>query len=111
MTAVRDRTKFKAGRSSWMNLCTPEREASDVGDVTFFGFFEPKPIPESEGDIEIVLKGRMRVDQLATIYYGDQGLWWVIAQRNDYGLPLAEGNEGDKVVIPSPAYVKGNLVK
>lgn len=54
-----------------------------------------------------------RIDQIATKYYGDPNLWWVVALANDIRhIP----NDLAKLVgyslrIPSPRYVFSNLLK
>jgi hypothetical protein len=39
----------------------------------------------SEEDIYIYSKAGMRLDNLAFKYYGDSGLWWIIALGNNIG--------------------------
>ena len=111
MAGRADIARFRVSPFSWMNFCIRERVPSDIGDVSFAGFFNAPEIPARSADIEIRVSSRKRVDQLALEYYGEQTLWWVIAQRNNLDLPLAELNEGEKVIIPDPAYVRETLVR
>ena len=54
--------------------------------------------------IEHVVSGDEQLDGLAETFYGDQNLWWLIADVNDihFALDLAPGQ---RLLIPSPAVV------
>ena len=40
-------------------------------------------IPDSDDDIYIITQAGDRLDLLANRFYGDQSLWWYIAQANN----------------------------
>jgi len=54
---------------------------TETGDRFFASQYLPS-FEESDRDIFIVTKSSDRFDNLAFKYYGDQTLWWVIAQAN-----------------------------
>jgi len=64
-------------------------------------------IPEQDDDIVYQVQGGLqeRLDRLATRYYGDPKLWWVIAVRNDREIIPTDFSEGDIIIIPSPRFV------
>ena len=47
---------------------------------------------------------------MAKNIYGDQFLWWIIAQRNEITLPATQVFEGKRIVIPDPNYVLNEIV-
>lgn len=68
-------------------------------------------IPEQDDDIRYQIQGGLqeRLDRLATRYYGDPNLWWVIAVRNDMEIIPTDFSEGDIIIVPSPRYVRQEL--
>lgn len=68
-------------------------------------------IPEQEDDLEYQVQGgtATRIDRIATKFYGDSRLWWVIAAANGLEVVPTALNEGDILRIPSPRYVLQEL--
>lgn len=58
-------------------------------------------IPRSANDKYIYISVEMRLDQLATKYYKDPKLWWVIAQVNGIQNPFTEFVVNRLIRIPS----------
>lgn len=50
-----------------------------------------------------------RPDMLGFVFYGDPGLWWVIAQYNSILDPFEELKEGKVLIIPTLERVKAEL--
>ena len=51
----------------------------------------------------------MRLDNLAYEYYGDAGLWWVIAIANNIGKGTLTITEQMQLRIPDPAQIETTL--
>lgn len=70
-------------------------------------------IPEQQDDLQYQVKRGLseRIDKLATRFYGDSRLWWVIAAANDLEVVPTDLNEGETLRIPSPRYVQQELFK
>ena len=49
-------------------------------------------IPENDSDIYVITQWGDRLDLLANQYYGDQHLWWYIAQANNLKFNNVEAN-------------------
>ena len=64
---------------------------TDVGKVIYLPTQYPTLVP-SNNDYYIVARGEDRLDLIATDFYGDPTLWWVVAMAND--LP------GDSMFTP-----------
>jgi hypothetical protein len=47
-----------------------------------------------------------RPEILGYVFYGDPGLWWIIAQYNNILDPFVELVEGQILIIPTLARVK-----
>lgn len=79
--------------------------------VEFWDILDLPAIVEQGDDLVYQIKGGVgeRVDQLATKFYGDPRLWWVIAAANSFELVPVDLNHGDIVIIPSPRYVLQEL--
>ena len=79
--------------------------------VEFWDIIDLPTIVEQEDDLVYQIKGGVgeRVDQLATKFYGDPRLWWVIAVANNFELVPVDLNHGDLVIIPAPRYVLQEL--
>jgi len=58
-------------------------------------------IPQSPTDIYIFAREGDRLDNLAYKYYGDVGLWWIIAQANHIGKGTMNITPGIQIRIPS----------
>lgn len=78
--------------------------------ISWFGTFKMPDLQNRDGDIEYTIKDGDRLDKIAQQYYGNVGLWWVVAARNDLDLPDIQMIPGRKIIIPDPAYVIGNLI-
>lgn len=50
-----------------------------------------------------------RLDQIAGLFLGDNGLWWLLAQYNSILDPFSEIVEGAKIYIPSQERVSSML--
>lgn len=64
----------------------------------------PKITPQAD-DLLYTVKDQDRIDLLATKFYGDPVLWWIIAAANDLEILPTHLNTGDQLTIPSPRYV------
>lgn len=54
---------------------------SETGEPVFPGL-RPRPIGPADGVVEHVVQAGDRLDGLASYYYGDDRLWWRIADAN-----------------------------
>jgi hypothetical protein len=65
-------------------------------------------IPKNAMDITIATETGDRLDTLATQFYGDPGLWWVIASANNIHTAPIGFKDGTVLRIPVdyPKYVK-----
>ena len=52
-----------------------------------------------------------RMDMLGLLFYGDVGLWWVIAQYNGILDPFTELVEGKLIMVPLKERVESELFK
>ena len=99
-------------RYSWLNYCKPESLNTTKGSIKnplrvgFWGLFDPPVIPESNNDVIHIVASGERIDNIAYRYYGTPMLWWVIAERNDIDLPLAELRQGMRLVIPASSIIE-----
>jgi len=59
------------------------------------------PIPEKDDDIYIIGTEMMYLDSLADKYYGDVGLWWIIALVNNLGTGRLSVPVGKQLRIPA----------
>ncbi len=73
-------------------------------DGSRFPGVRPRAIGPATGAVEHVVKSGDRLDLLARHYYGDDGLWWRIADANPEsihaGLMLAADRVGEIILIP-----------
>tara|TARA_Y100001963_G_C6692116_1_gene405119 strand:- start:702 stop:977 length:276 start_codon:yes stop_codon:yes gene_type:complete len=46
-----------------------------------------KAIPESNEDVWVITQFGDRLDNLAAQFYGDSGLWWILAKANGLLFP------------------------
>ena len=58
------------------------------------------PIPYASDDIYIITNETMYLDSLATTYYKDPSLWWIIAQSNNIGKGRLSVAGGIQLRIP-----------
>jgi nucleoid-associated protein YgaU len=65
-------------------------------------------IPKSPWDVTIATETGDRLDTLATQFYGDPSLWWVIASANNIHTAPIGFKDGTILRIPVnyPRYVK-----
>lgn len=81
------------------NLTTSDTKRKYLGSVIY-----PK-IKASNDDMYIVTDSADRLDILASKYYGDQTLWWIIATANNLNDATYSIEAGKQLRIP------GNLAK
>lgn len=84
--------------------------------VTLEGFefwdFRDLPIPPKRADdLLYQVTGVDRIDTLAVKFYGAAQLWWVIAVANDWEILPTQLNVGDKIIIPSPNYIRNEFFR
>lgn len=98
---------------SWCQQCKEEYiDDSEAGSsVRFFNRFQMPDFSADTMPFVYVIEGRVRLDQLAKQYYDDEALWWVIAAKNNIDLPDAELYQGQTLLIPSPDFVNGKLLR
>jgi hypothetical protein len=79
--------------------------------VEFWDILDLPTVEEQDDDIVYQIKGGVgeRIDQLASRFYGDPKLWWVIALANDFELVPVDLNHGDIIIVPAPRYVLQEL--
>lgn len=87
------------------------KDLVSIGGVEFWELDLFPTIPESPADIYYRVESVDRLDSLATRFYGDPNLWWVIAVANDINLNPTDLQVGQTIRVPSPAYVQENLFK
>lgn len=76
------------------NLTTPDTKRKYLGSVIY-----PK-IKASNEDMYIVSEGGDRLDILASKYYNDQNLWWIIAIANNLNDASYSIENGIQLRIP-----------
>lgn len=79
-----------------------------VRGVEFWELDNLPTVPQSPADVYYRVDVQDRMDLLATSYYGDPNLWWVIAVANDLDLPT-DLQPGNVIRIPSPDYVRNTM--
>ena len=84
-----------------------------IDDVEHWDILDLPKIEEQQDDLRYQVKRGAfeRIDRIATRFYGDPRLWWVIAAANDLEVVPTDLNEGDILIIPSPRYVSQELFK
>jgi len=80
------------------------------GDLEFWDRPRIPDIETSSGDIIHVVSMGERIDSIANRYYGDQGLWWVIAHANNLNLLPCDLIVGDRIVIPDPRSLRRGIL-
>lgn len=58
-------------------------------------------IPYTYGDTYVIAADYDRLDTLANQFYGDPGLWWVIAEANNVGKGTLRLQAGQQLRIPT----------
>lgn len=84
-------------------------ELTTIGGVEFWDMNDFATVPEQPDDLRYEVQSIDRLDTLAYRFYGNSIFWWVIAIANDMELIEVELNEGTRLRIPSPRYVRENL--
>jgi hypothetical protein len=117
--------KVSVRRTSWLKLCPGDKGqggrlaevsehvslAEDGKTFSYFELPEYPVIPDQDDDILHVVTNADRPDKLASTFYGEPRLWWVIAVKNGWDQPATSLNPGDEITIPSPRYVRERLVR
>lgn len=60
----------------------------------------PKSIPKKDDDIYIITQETDRLDLLASQFYGDSTLWWIIANANNLNSVNIGLTAGTQLRIP-----------
>lgn len=81
----------------------------EVNGIQFWDLDNLPTIPLSADDFYYFVRATDRMDLLATRFYGDPNLWWVIAVANDMDILPTNLQVGTTIRIPSPSYVTGGL--
>jgi nucleoid-associated protein YgaU len=79
--------------------------------VEYWGLPEYPDVEARDDDILHEVVEHDRIDKLASDYYGDPVLWWVIARANGLKLIPADLKVGSELRIPSPLYVSSILMR
>ena len=77
--------------------------------VEFWDLLDLSDVPIQSDDIFHTVIQLDRIDSIATKYYGDPVLWWVIAAANDLELVPTSIYEGQTLRIPAPRYILQEL--
>lgn len=85
------------------------KEFLSIYGVEFWELDVLPVIPESPADYYYYVTAQDRIDLLATRFYGDPNLWWVIASANNLDILPTNLVEGTTIRIPSPTYVTETL--
>lgn len=81
-----------------------------VDDVEFWDTVVLPDFTPSRNDIVHVVSQSDRIDLIASRYYQDAALWWVVAWANNLEILPSDMKEGTALVIPPKDYVT-NLLK
>ena len=82
-----------------------------VDGVEFWDLLDLPPFYSRNNDILHQVVEGDRLDRLASNYYRDPVLWWVIAWANDIELPQRVLVAGATLIVPDPDYVANQLFK
>jgi hypothetical protein len=80
----------------------------DFVEVDGVGFWDLDALPTiaiSADDFYYTVNSQDRIDTIATRFYGDPNLWWVIAVANDLEILPTDLQVGANIRIPSRQYV------
>lgn len=80
-----------------------------VKGVEFWELDNLPSVPTSPADIYYRVDVMDRIDTIATRFYGDPNLWWVIAVANDMNILPTDLHPGEVIRIPAPAYVNSTM--
>lgn len=67
--------------------------------------------PNSVTDIAYTIQVSDTLDKLAKRFYGDERLWWIIAERNGIIHAIDECVPGHDIIIPNPEEVTEQWTK
>ena len=107
------RRQITLAPNSWLNHCEEEYvyDAETGKYIRFFNIFEAPSLEGVEStERTIIVQNKMRIDTIASEFYEDELLSWVIAYRNKLDLPAQQLTRGMKLKIPSPDFVRRRLV-
>ena len=62
---------------------------------------KPPVVPESSNDIQHTVKDGETLQNIAFRYYGDSGMWGVIADANDILNPFEDVHADMELIIPN----------
>jgi len=68
-------------------------------------------IEEAADDINYVVDRRDRIDRMATTFYSDPSLWWIIALANGMALLPNDLSAGTTIRIPSQRRVFTEILR
>lgn len=88
----------------------PDSDGDQEG-FDFFDLLDLPSIPPQPDDLKYTVLTTDRIDSIATKFYGDPVLWWVVALANDFEILPDDLQEGDEIIIPSPRFVNSDLFK
>jgi nucleoid-associated protein YgaU len=95
----------KIGKNSRLRFA----DLATVDGVEFWDLPEYPAIESRNDDIQYQVSDGDRIDSLATKFYGDPTLWWVIAVANDLDLIPSNLVPAATITIPSPTWVSAQL--
>ena len=87
---------------------------ADLRTIDDVEFWDTVVLPDARprrDDVIHIVASTDRVDILAQYYYGDAGLWWVIAWANDLEILPTDLKENAQIRIPSLNYVQNELLR
>lgn len=82
-----------------------------IDGIEFWDLLDLPDLPEQADDLSYQVQGGDRIDRLATKFYGDPELWWVIAAANGLEILPTELNEGEFIRIPASRFVTQQLFR
>lgn len=82
-----------------------------IDGVEFWDLLDLPALPEQPDDISYQTQGGDRLDRIASRFYGDPVLWWVIAAANNLEILPTDLNDGVFLRIPSPRFVIQQLFR
>jgi hypothetical protein len=82
-----------------------------VDDVEFWDTLVLPDAIARPDDIQYTVTQRDRIDLLATRFYQDPGLWWVLAWANNLEVLPTDMKENMQLRIPSKEFVFNDLIR
>lgn len=86
-------------------------ELLSVDEVEFWDTLVLPDTGPRRDDVQHIVSSTDRVDLIAQTYYGDAGLWWVIAWANNLEILPTDLKENAQIRIPSLSYVQNELLR